>query len=344
MKTNWAKWLVIQLVLIVFILAIAEVLLRFRGYQAGNIQPTWNNFKTVDTLIEIKHFMPESHGILIANKDFYAEVNDWGFRFDKGKIKTENGKRVMLIGDSFAWGMSAEPIDSSFASLLDKNSSFNILNFGIPGADPVQYAAVANLYIDSVRPDIIVVAFYTGNDVMLYDRDIHTTPFYYTNAGALASTDGEVLLPSAQAAYHYYAFDKYRIKQPKTLVENLAFKSALAARFYALSLQWTDKIFKDSVTKDMLISKKYLYEIQRLCAAKNVQFIIAIIPEYKELAFYRTPFETKYKALFQDSLLKQHCFVPQLESNMYYPYPDAHFNNKGHKAYTDFLEKIILQP
>lgn len=340
-----AKWLLFQAILLIILLGIIETALRVKGFMPGNIQPAWSNFKTVDSLIEIPHFISDSNGLLIANRNYFKHINNWGFRFNKEQLQLSSKKKIMLIGDSFTWGMSAEPQDSCFADILNKNEALNIFNFGIPIADPLQYQTIASIYADSIHPDMVVVVFYTGNDVMLHDRDIRLSPFYYyTNAGALLALDGNKFLPSAEAAYKYYAFEKYRITKPGNLFEKIAARSALAARLLAISLQWKEKNDKDNAIKSMSISKKYLYAIQQQCLKQNIPFAIALIPEYKELAFYRTPFKAKYKALLQDKTLGQHCFVPNLNSSMYYPYPDAHFNNQGHRAFADFLQKILLQP
>lgn len=346
MKTpSLLKWFSTQVLLIVVILLISEVALRCTGTEPGNIQPTWSNFKTVDTLIEIPYFISNGNGILIANSKLNSNINNWGFRFDKTKLNEPNKKKIMLIGDSFTWGFSATPLDSSFADLLNKNEALNILNFGIPAADPVQYAAIAKTYLDSVKPENVVVIFYTGNDVMLYDRNIQQKPFYYyTNAGALLAVDGDRFLPSAQTAYNYYASEKFRIKKPKNKIESIAIKSALATRLLSIWQQYKSKIEKENIIKTLDISKKYLKEIKQLCQERNIKFTIAVIPEYKELAFYREPFKTKYKALFQDKEIGQFCFVPNnLNAKMYNPYPDAHFNNAGHRAYAIFLQKFLLQ-
>ncbi|HRN93390.1 MAG: SGNH/GDSL hydrolase family protein [Chitinophagales bacterium] len=346
MKTpSLLKWFSTQVLFIVAILLTAEVALRYTGTEPGNIQPTWSNFKTVDTLIEIPYFISNSNGILVANSKFNSNINNWGFRFDKTKLNEPNKKKIMLIGDSFTWGLSATPLDSCFADLLNKNEALNVLNFGIPVADPVQYAAIAKTYLDSVKPENVVVVFYTGNDVMLCDRNIEQKPFYYyTNAGALLAADGNKFLPSAKAAYNYYAIEKFRIKKPKNNIESIAIKSALATRLLSIWQQYKSKIEKENAIKTLGISKKYLKEIKQLCQEKNIKFTIAVIPEYKELAFYRKPFKTKYHGLFQDNELGKFCFVPNnLNSKMYNPYPDAHFNNAGHRAYADFLQKILLQ-
>jgi hypothetical protein len=342
---KFLTWWMIQVFLLLCCLIATEYILRFRGFAPGNIQPEWNNFKLVDTLIEIPHFIPDKHGILTANRRFFSHINDWGFRFDKSKIYQKGKKKVMLIGDSFVWGMSAAPQDSCFADLLDRHPLLNVLNFGIPIADPLQYKTIVEMYADSVQPDEVVVVFYTGNDVMMHERDIRQQPFYYyTNAGALLATDGNRFFRSAKEAYQYYAFEKYRIVQPSGWVQHLALHSALISRFLSIVRQWKEKEKKDEATQTLSVSKKYLYPIFQYCAEKNVRFTIALIPEYKELQWFRQPFRKKYRALLLDEQLGKHCRIPELTADMYHPYPDAHFNNSGHKAFAMFLEKILLRP
>jgi len=68
------------------------------------------------------------------------------------------------------WGSHATPIDSCFVDLLDSEETFLCYNAGVPGTDPAQYAAIADLYVPLLRPDFTVVAVYLANDLMSEPR------------------------------------------------------------------------------------------------------------------------------------------------------------------------------
>jgi hypothetical protein len=62
--------------------------------------------------------------------------------------------KVMLVGDSFAWGMSANPVYNSYADFL-LAKGYCVYNLGIIGTDPAQYEAVVKKYTPILQPDVI---------------------------------------------------------------------------------------------------------------------------------------------------------------------------------------------
>ncbi|MCF8257368.1 MAG: hypothetical protein K9J06_07430 [Flavobacteriales bacterium] len=137
--------------LLAVLLILLEIGVRWAGFAPGDVSPEWANFKQVDTLIVYDDFGVNEHGILVANAsrhEVYGRiVNSEGFHSPEFSDVDSTRPTAMLIGDSFTWGMSATDIDSSFASILRDRSGWNIYNFGIPAADPVQYSLIAEHYV-----------------------------------------------------------------------------------------------------------------------------------------------------------------------------------------------------
>lgn len=118
--------------------------------------------KTTGTCLEVD----------LAYIDYYTQpINSDGFRSITFKNYNTAKTKVLLLGDSFTWGNAASNLTSSFADLLAAKG-YVVFNTGISGADPAQYQAIARQYIPLLKPDIIIVNFFMGNDIMYSKRPI----------------------------------------------------------------------------------------------------------------------------------------------------------------------------
>lgn len=122
-----------------------------------------------------------------------------------------NGKKaIMLIGDSYTYGLSAE-LGMSFAEQLNRDPGYAVFNAGIPGTDAPQYEAVIREYIAGgrLKPDQVIVCL-TSNDLGHFP-DRRLTPgvplLYYTNVGGIYTYQGglgpDTIFRSATDAYRY---------------------------------------------------------------------------------------------------------------------------------------------
>lgn len=335
-----AKLLFGNILLLILLLGIVELLLRFTGHQPGNLTPNWANFKSVDSLIEYHHFYTDSSGLIVANKSHFdtahININTDGFRTPEWTSIDTSKKTDLFIGDSFTWGLSANPVTACFVDLVRNQSANNIVNLGIPVADPLQYSELAKKYIPKIKPQHVFVMFFLGNDIMQNDRII--TPnkplYFYTNAGAMLASDGNRTFASAREAYQYYSAEKYLLLHPTTIFQKVASKSALFSLLYAFHLRWVEKQQYNESTAAMTFTKKHLYQIVKQCKANHSNLHIVVIPEQKEADKDSTYFKNRYKALFADATLGSYVFLPSgINKTHYTPYPDAHLNNAGHQFY-----------
>ena len=337
-----------QLSVVIGLFLLAECVVRLQGYTPGDLRPNWSNFHPVDSLVVYDDFVVDSSGILVANKDFFRSkdisLNSDGFRTAEFERIDTARHKVMLIGDSFTWGLSAHPIDSCFADLLRGKSAGSIINLGIPSADPAQYDAIASKYIPRIRPETVIVMFYLGNDIMPYARPIIPfKPFYYyTNAGAMMADDRDRHLNSAREAYDYYTREKFFLLHPANFFEVIVSKSALMSRIYSFKYRWAEKKLAEKSIADMSVTKHYLYSIIDVCKQNNCILHIVLIPEIKEADKPKSFFEKRYQGFFADPLLSKYTYIPEGNFSRYYtPYPDGHLNNAGHRFYADRLADIL---
>ncbi|MDB5283997.1 MAG: hypothetical protein JWO06_3072 [Bacteroidota bacterium] len=348
MKNKRLRVIAFQLILLLAGLLCIEAVLRLKGYQPGDMKPNWLNFEPVDSLYVIHDYYTNGDGVLVADSDYWLaqdiHVNEDGFRSpDFNKLDTGK-KKILYIGDSFTWGMSAKPIkDHCFVDLVRNETKSEVINLGIPAADPAQYFQLAKKYVARLKPDMVFVMFFMGNDLMIQDRDVSTGEpyYYYTNAGAIvADMDGKHF-KSAQAAYNYFVSDRYYMHRPGNFFEWLVSKSSLLSRLYSVRFRVQEKWNFEKTIRDSHVTKKYLTGIKEVARQNNVPVKFVLIPEIKEADMDLHKYKNRYSDLLLDTMLKDDWLIfPNSKSN-FTPYPDAHLNNAGHRYYADRMEEFL---
>ena len=348
MKREKYKVFAFQLTVLIIGLLAMELTLRCMGYAPGDMKPNWLNLKTVDSLYTIHDYYTNNAGILVADSAYWAaigvQVNEDGFRSPGFNKFDSTKKKVLFIGDSFTWGMSAKPIkDHCFTDLIRNETNNEVINLGIPAADPPQYLQLAKKYVPAIKPDIIFVMFFMGNDLMIRDREvIPGEPFYYyTNAGAIMADADGIHFKTAQAAYNYFASDRYYMRYPKNFFEWLVSKSSLLSRLYSVRFRIEEKWDFERTIRDTRITKKYLEEIKAIAEQNQVPVKFVLIPEMKEAGKDLNSYIRRYGDLLLDPALKDEWLILPNSKDNFTPYPDAHLNNQGHRYYADQLEAFL---
>ena len=93
-------------------------------------------------------------------------INSLGFRGQEyAREKPVGVKRIMVLGDSFAWGYGVAD-NETFSAKLDKQlgNNFEVLNAGVSGWGNDQQYLFFRDDGKSFSPDIVVVAFFLIND------------------------------------------------------------------------------------------------------------------------------------------------------------------------------------
>ena len=347
MKTR-SKIIGFQVLLLVILFGIVEIILRLMGHGPGDLRPNWLNFHPVDSLYVINSYYVDGDGILVADSQFWANqktyINHEGFRSPPFDSLNASKKKILFIGDSFTWGLSANPtVDHCFVDLVRNENNYDVINLGIPATDPPQYWALAKKYMPRFKPDITFVVFYMGNDLLTDDREVKPyEPFYYsTNAGAINTDLDGIHFKSAQEVYNYAMFERYYLNKPKNIWEWIISKSAVLSRIYSVRFRIEEKLKYEAVVKDSHITKKYLKQIQAIGKQNNLQVKFLLIPEIKDANRSLDNYKEKYADILNDADLKNDWIIIPNAKDNFNDYPDGHLNNKGHRYYADFLEGYI---
>jgi lysophospholipase L1-like esterase len=114
---------------------------------------------------------------------------------------------IVAIGDSMTYGVSA-PREESWPQQLGRLTGREVYNMGLGGFGPLQYVYLARELAPRLKPRLVVVGFYFGNDLMDAYYMAHR-PFWNDWR---VSTDGAAALT---------AFDQAGQAEPKKRFETL---------------------------------------------------------------------------------------------------------------------------
>jgi hypothetical protein len=305
-------------------------------------------------------FMSNDEGLFVANPDSVTHqhsgisVNRDGFRSPEFyPLPNSTSTSVVLLGDSFAWGANAIPLSQSFADLL-RAEGYVVHNLGIPGTGPRQYRMLAEKYIPLLKPDVVIVALYLGNDVLAMEPTPPLgKPLYYVVKGGGWITpfdENGNYIESVTIAYEYQhnKFGRVRRFLRETTIGTLLIKDArsVMARRYEGKAQPVSlpelQEKPDQQNAGLLARYAHTYtelrSIQALAENSGSRFYTLVLPALGEgcltspdfsLNAQRTPLKT-----FQP------VFV-ELSNYHYNPVSDCHLNNEGHAVVARGLTQLL---
>ncbi|HLB31368.1 MAG TPA: SGNH/GDSL hydrolase family protein [Gammaproteobacteria bacterium] len=102
------------------------------------------------------------------HRDFRAtyEINPFGFRGSSGEYGQSKDRHIVLLGDSFTFGLGVNEGESftDYLALADPDTEY--LNFGVPGYSTDQEYLLQQEVASNFRPEIYLLMLYLGNDLV----------------------------------------------------------------------------------------------------------------------------------------------------------------------------------
>jgi len=122
---------------------------------------------------------------LIRPSGVATHCNSDGFNdreFDDAQFGAQT-KKILFVGDSFTFGIYSH--EDVFPHLVEQGLQAGGLdavsiNVGVIGSGPKEYLRVLRHYGELMRPDIVVVTLFVGNDVTQSNRLLETGPWLGT--------------------------------------------------------------------------------------------------------------------------------------------------------------------
>lgn len=274
---------------------------------------------------------------------YTATTNTEGFRSKAITPKQADEYRVLLLGDSFFWGVGVKKEQMVCAFLehindtipLKNGNNLSVYNYGISGYNTVQELQVARLYTDTLSPDHLVLGLFIGNDII-------------ANRLTYVNTKGD------------FATDAQMVEKTQILLKKrtfLAFPSVLYRAFiyfaYLPRLRYQIAEMPDFLAATFT----HLQAFQAFCKTHKMAFSVVLIYPKDGVAGGIQQWWSNSRNTGQalQTFLKKED-IPYLDMldlmkgkeaiNTYFHQTDGHFNDAGNRLmakgiWERFLEKSV---
>jgi lysophospholipase L1-like esterase len=160
-----------------FALFLGEIALRLMGFDPMYVSPERDQFWKYDSRLGWAH-QPRQEGIF-ETPEFrtFVRINENGLRDRPHSYERQNdGERLLVLGDSFAWGYGVEESDR-FSQLLETSLDVEVINAGVSGYSTDQELLWYSSEGIKYETDLVILVL-AGNDVGDNDREIVSTIYY----------------------------------------------------------------------------------------------------------------------------------------------------------------------
>lgn len=102
--------------------------------------------------------------------DTELSVNAFGLRGPELDPASSGGPRLLVIGDSFTFGIGVEAEETFVAQVKEElrevAPGLETFNGGVPGFSPLEELSWLKTYGLQLNPDVVVIAIFLGNDII----------------------------------------------------------------------------------------------------------------------------------------------------------------------------------
>jgi hypothetical protein len=291
--------------------------------------------------------------------DWDFKLNSQGFKDTEFSRKTDKTYRILGIGDSFAYGVV--PYTYNYLTLLEsrlreEGLDVEVCNMGIPSTGPKEYNALLTLEGLRLRPDMVLLSFFIGNDILESQGD---SKWY--SASYLASF------------LHYML--KIRPKYEGRIIHGKNVYCDACPTFDEETYLSIEKDRSALYLRDnreilplLRQSAEHLNEIRKLCKSKGIKFIVVLIPDEVQINAslqkkVRNQFlipKNKWNILLPNEQLSAEMektgidhldlyqdFTRETQGERLYRIRDSHWNIAGNRLAADMIRQHIrhyIQP
>jgi lysophospholipase L1-like esterase len=326
--------------------------LRLMGFEPLYVSPERDRFWKYDSLLGWAH-EPGQEGIFETPQfRTTVHINETGLR-DRSRSyeRQDDMERVLVLGDSFAWGYGVEESER-FSQVLERLLDVEVINAGVSGYSTDQELLWYGNEGVKYETDLVILVL-AGNDVGDNDRDIVSTIYYKPR---FELEDGQLVLigtPVPQTGpWGRFVY---------SLTQRSALGYFLVQRYFDLvALYHNSRVSPDRTelpgsgvnaeADTFRLTIALLDEMRNVAESRNAKFLIVATDRW-----WDGPAEETYDHFIQ-VIQEEGFLVLNVESmpgfneeEMLIP-DDGHWNQSGHKFVAEQIKglvekrKLISQP
>ena len=327
----------------VFAFLLSEIALRLMGWSPLYVSPERDRFWKYDSLLGWAH-QPGQEGIFETPQfRTFVRINQKGLRDREHSYeRPDDTRRILVIGDSFAWGYGVEESER-FSQLLETSLGVEVVNAGVSGYSTDQELLWFRGEGIKYDPDLVILVF-AGNDMGDNYRQLVNTIYYkpqfVKQEGRLILTGYPVPRTSPQGKFIYF----------------LSQRSALAYFFVQryfdlLSFYRNFRVNSDNANSSVSgissarepfgLTIALLDEMRNIAESKEAKFMIVATDRW-----WNSPSGETYKD-FIDTLQTEGFLVLDVESmpgfdpgEKLIP-DDGHWSRAGHEFVAEKIKDLI---
>jgi hypothetical protein len=296
---NWKK----KLLAVVGGLAIAGLLLELGLRLLGIGFP---NFYKPDTVLGFAH-RPGARGWWRAEGRAYVEINQNGERDrEHAWTKPPGTFRIAVLGDSYAEAFQV-PLDKTFWAVLERalgdcraleGRKVEVLNFGVSAYGTTQELLVLRQRVWDYSPDLVLLAFFTGNDVSDNSRALRASdevPYFVLRDGKLVFDTAYLRTPSQTNAPTWprevlrQVIDRSYLLQLVRQAWGVALKgkaSQTDPTGASMTAELTESFYQNPIYREpddpkwrdaWQVTERLLVEMQRAATRKGIPFLVVTL-------------------------------------------------------------------
>ena len=251
------------------------------------------------------------------------------------------GRRVLLLGDSFTFGMSADA-GHGFAELLEANDPAGLYwNAAVPGSGTHHALESFKVYAPLLKPAVTVLGFYMND----FENNMISTSDWSVSADPVDATVvtwiddwGNALQIDQESAFYYR---KAGVDPPASQFE----RTLGATRLGALLLRSLDALARLKQQADGAnslqaeVTRKFLRALRDEAEAHETALLVMLIPQPGDIERPGARYQLARHLLDElgmDYLEPSHSLDARLDYAS-----DGHWNNEGHSQVAMLLSDCL---
>lgn len=280
---------------------------------------------------------PNSSGEYIRiedNIDVPFQYNELGFRDRPVAARTSVRQRYVLLGDSFLENLEV-PFEKTFLAQLQQSlhdDSSDAVGLMSQGYSTAQELKALQKFYDVVRPDVVVLLFFTGND---FEDNLRREFAYLDESGNLVLPENsDSWLKQQRLSFQRWLYESSHLV---FYVKNvLASRASIKLEDASKEVKAETKEYKFAVTRNLILATQ-AYVNQR-----GSKFGLAIFTNKYELRDHQMEKTEFVEQVCREAGIPCLTFKDLHYERHFFPV-DIHFNEEGHRIVAARLHAFLSE-